>query len=163
MYLKTYSTKKILLAFIKVVVIIVGALLLVWAFSSIRTFASYHSYNKERLLIKSAVFIGYVADTEQKRAQGLSGKAFLPPNTSMFFEFDIPGIHGIWMKDMKFPIDIIWLDKNKKIVNLISNADPSSYPHVFYPPKDSLYILETRAGLIRERGLQLGDEILFGQ
>jgi uncharacterized membrane protein (UPF0127 family) len=163
MYLKTYSTKKILLAFIKVFVIIVGALLLFWAFSSIRTFASYHSYEKERILIKSAVFVGYVADTEGKRMQGLSGKAFLPPNTGMLFEFDRPDTHGIWMKDMLFPVDIIWLSEDKRIVNLISNADPASYPHVYYPPKNSLYVLEVRAGLVKDRGLKLGDEILFGK
>ncbi len=105
--------------------------------------------------------MGYLADTPEKRTQGLSGKAFLPSNTSMLFKFDKPDIHGIWMKDMNFPIDIIWLDKNKTIVNLISDADPSSYPHVFYPPKESLYVIETRAGLIKDKGLKLGDEILF--
>ncbi len=104
-----------------------------------------------------------MADTEEKRIKGLSGKAFLPSNTSMIFEFDTPDTYGIWMKDMLFPIDIIWLDKNKMIVNLISNADPESYPHVYYPPKDSLYVLETRAGLIKDKGLKLGDEILFNQ
>jgi uncharacterized membrane protein (UPF0127 family) len=161
--LKTNSTKKILLAFIKAIVIIVGALFITWVFFSVRSYLSYSSYEKEKILIKSSVFLGYVADTEEKRIKGLSGKAFLPSNTSMIFEFDTPDTYGIWMKDMLFPIDIIWLDKNKMIVNLISNADPESYPHVYYPPKDSLYVLETRAGLIKDKGLKLGDEILFNQ
>ncbi len=81
----------------------------------------------------------------------------------MLFKFDTPGIYGIWMKDMRFPIDIIWLDKNKKIVNLKRNVDPSTYPLVYYPPKESLYILEVRAGLIGDKDLKLGDEILFGK
>lgn len=164
--MKSNSTKKILLAFIRVIVIVAIALSVVWMWSFINVYllySPYSSYKKEQVLIKSSLFVGYVADTAEKRTQGLSGKTFLPSNTSMLFEFDTPDIYGIWMKDMNFPIDIIWLDKNKTIVNLISSADPGSYPHVFYPPKDSLYVIEVRAGLIKDKGLKLGDEILFGQ
>jgi hypothetical protein len=160
--LKTYSTKKILLAFIKVIVIICVAILVLWIWFFAKEYFSYSSYDKEKVLIKNSLFVAYVADSEAERSKGLSGKRFLPSNTSMLFEFDTPDIHGIWMKDMLFPIDIIWLDKNKIIVNLISEAEPSTYPHVFYPPKNSLYVLEVRAGLIKERGLKVGDEILFG-
>ena len=159
--MKTYSTQKILLAFIKAIVIIVIALGIVWIWLFARVYLSYSSYQKEKVLIKSSLYVGYVADTEEKRAQGLSGRAFLPSNTSMLFEFDKPDTHGIWMKDMLFPIDIIWLDKNKIIVNLVSNAEPESYPHVYYPPKESLYVLEIRAGLIKDKNLKIGDEILF--
>lgn len=143
-----------------VIVIVVLLILWVWFFS--KEYFSYSSYTKEKVLIKNSIFLAYVADSEAERSMGLSGKKFLPSNTSMLFEFDKPDMHGIWMKDMLFPIDIIWLDKNKVIVNLISDAEPSTYPHVFYPPKSSLYVLEVRAGLIKERGLKLGDEILFG-
>ncbi len=161
--MKNYSTKKILLAFIKVVVIIAVALAIVWIWFFARTYFSYSSYKKEQVLIKSALYVGYIADTQEKREKGLGDKAFLPSNTSMLFKFEDPDTYGIWMKDMRFPIDIIWLDKNKTIVNLISDVDPSSYPHVYYPPKESLYVLEVRAGLIKDKGLKLGDEILFGR
>lgn len=160
--MKSNSTQKILLAFIKVIVIIAIALGIAYICFLGKTYLSYSSYEKEKILIKNAIFVGYVADTEEKRIQGLSNKVFLPSNTSMLFEFDKSDIHGIWMKDMNFPIDIIWLDKNKKIINLISNAEPKTYPHVFYPPEESLYILEVRAGLIKDKALKLGDVILFG-
>ena len=152
-----------LLAFIKATLIIAIVAFIVWIWFFARVYFSYSSFSKERVLIKDALFIGYLADTPEKRTQGLSGKAYLPANTTMLFKFDTPDTYGIWMKDMLFPIDIVWLDKNKMIVNLISSADPSTYPHVFYPPKDSLYVLELNAGLIKDRGLKLGDEILFGQ
>lgn len=161
--MRNYSTKKIILALIKVIVIIAVAFAIFWIWLFARTYFSYSSFEKEKILIKNAVFLGYVADSEEKRAQGLSGKKFLPSNTAMLFEFDKPDTHGIWMKDMLFPIDIIWLDHNKMIVNLLSNAEPGSYPHVYYPPKNSLYVLEVRAGLIKDKGLKLGDEILFGK
>jgi len=161
--LKSNTTTKYLLAFIKVIVIIVVALFVVWLWLFARVYLSYSSYEKEKVLIKSTMLVGYVADTVEKRDQGLGGKRYLPSNTSMLFEFDKPDTHGIWMKDMLFPIDIIWLDKNKTIVNLISNAEPATYPHVFYPPQKSLYVLEVRAGLIKDKNLKLGDEILFGK
>ncbi len=161
--MKPISTQKILLAFIKGTVIIVVVLCIVWLWFFAKTYLSYSSYQKEKILIKNAIFVGYVVDTPEKRTEGLSNKAFLPSNTSMLFEFDKPEIQGIWMKDMLFPIDIIWLDENKKIVNLVSNAEPESYPHVFYSPKKSLYILEVRSGLIKDKNLRLGDEILLDQ
>ena len=160
--MKTYSTQKILLACIKAIVIVPIALFIIWLFLFVRVYLSYSSFGKEKVLIKSALYVGYIADTEEKRTRGLSGKAFLPSNTSMLFEFDKPDTYGIWMKDMSFPIDIIWLDKNKTIVNLVSNAEPGSYPHVYYPPKEALYIIEIRTGLIRDKNLKIGDEILFG-
>jgi uncharacterized membrane protein (UPF0127 family) len=161
--LKINTTKKILLAFIKVIVVIVTALVVAWIYFFARTYMSYSSFKKEKILIKSSLIVGYIADTPEKRVIGLSDRDFLPSNTGMLFKFDTSDIYGIWMKDMHFPIDIIWLDKNKVVVNLKHNVDPSTYPFVFYPPKASLYVLEVRAGFINDKGLKLGDEILFGQ
>jgi len=161
MYLKRNSTKKKLLPLIQAVVILAIVVGGIWLWSFVRVYFSYSSYTKEHVLIKSSVLVGYIADTEAERTKGLSGKKYLPLNTAMLFKFDKPDTHGIWMKDMFFPIDIIWLDKNNEIVNLISNAEPSSYPHVFYPPEKALYVLEVRSGLIKDKGLKLGDEILL--
>ena len=113
------------------------------------------------MVIKNTVLAGYVADTDAIRVQGLSGKYFLPSNTSMLFVFDKPDIYGIWMKDMNFPLDIVWLDKNKTIVHSLSNVDPSTYPHVFYPSKPAVYVLELRAGFLEENGVKAGDMIYF--
>lgn len=161
--MKSNSTQKILLAFIKATVIIAGALLIIWLFLFSRVYFSYSEYKKEKVLIKSSLLVGYLADTPEKRVQGLSGKAFLPSNTAMLFKFDTPDTYGIWMKDMRFPIDVIWLDKNKTVVNLKRSVDPSTYPLVFYPPKESLYVIEVRSGFIDDKSLKLGDEILFGE
>ena len=143
-------------------VVIAVALLIWWAWLFSKEYFSYSSYTKEKVLIKNSIFVAYVADSEEERMMGLSGKKFLPTNTGMLFEFDKNSDCGIWMKDMLFPIDIIWLDKNKRIVSKVSDAEPSTYPKVFYPPEKCMYVLEVRAGLIKERGLKLGDEILFG-
>ena len=66
----------------------------------------------------SGVFSLTVADTEASRIQGLSGTPSLSPNGGMLFDFEADGAHGIWMKDMKYPIDIVWLIVAKRLYTL---------------------------------------------
>ena len=94
-----------------------------------------------------------IADTDQTRAQGLSGHAPLGDNEGMLFIFPELGTHGFWMKDMLFPIDIIWFDDIansadgvKQIIYIKKSATPESYPEIFSPMKPSKYILEVPAG-----------------
>lgn len=97
-----------------------------------------------------------IADTPESQERGLSGRKSLPDDTAMYFVFDHPDKYGIWMKDMKFPIDIIWLDKDHRIVSLERNVATSTYPKVFSPTSSSTYILETKAGFSRENNLIVG-------
>ncbi len=104
-----------------------------------------------------------IADTESERARGLSGRAALGENEGMLFIFDEPEMPGFWMKDMHFPIDIIWLDENRQIVGLHENIAPDTYPAIFYPPRlveagpprPIKYVLEVNAGWVAARQLKL--------
>jgi uncharacterized membrane protein (UPF0127 family) len=101
-----------------------------------------------------------IADTEEKRELGLGQRASLPEDQAMIFIFDKPGIYEFWMKDMKFPIDIIWLDANNTIVYVESSVSPESYPDTTYSPdKDSLYVLEANAGFLEKNNLKVGDKL----
>ncbi len=102
-----------------------------------------------------------VADIDEERTLGLSGRESLAENTGLLFVFETEGYHGIWMKDMNFPIDIAWLDKNKKIIHIEHNVAPDTYPKVFNPPTPSLYVLETNAGVFNSHQINLGTEIEF--
>lgn len=107
-----------------------------------------------------------MADTNTKRVQGLSGKVGLRENEGMLFVFDTEGYYGIWMKDMNFPIDIAWLDKNKKIIYIKNAVGPETYPKVFYAfetdaPVLNLYVLETSAGFLAENNIKIGDFVAF--
>lgn len=110
------------------------------------------------------------ADTEIARTQGLSGKIAkegdplglgLGENEGMLFIFEKPGYYGFWMKDMNFPIDIAWLDKNKKIIYIENNISPNTYPKIFNSPTLSLYVLETPAGFLVENNVKIGDQVAF--
>lgn len=102
-----------------------------------------------------------VADTDMERTRGLSGKERLDENDGMLFVFDKEGYYGIWMKDMNFPIDIAWLDKDKKIAHMEENVLPETYPKVFNSPIPSLYVLEVSAEFLGKNNIKIGDLVAF--
>src|SRR3989338_1016337 len=101
-----------------------------------------------------------VADIPESQAQGLSARQdHLAGGEGMLFVFDAPGRYGFWMKDMNFPIDIIWLGEDMKVVYIVADADPTSYPAVFSPDTDAKYVLEVPAGFSRTNNLKVGDKV----
>ncbi len=102
-----------------------------------------------------------VVQTDTELERGLSGHALLRDNQGMFFIFPKPDKYGFWMKDMLFPIDIIWIDSNFKIVHMENSVLPETYPKVFYPENPSLYVLEVSSGQAEILGLEVGDAVKF--
>ena len=102
-----------------------------------------------------------VLDTDTLRIKGLSDSISLPENEGMLFVFDRPGYHGIWMKDMKYPIDIAWLDQFRKVIHIERNVSPDTYPQVFLPPTEDVYVIEVNSNFLEKHGIKIGDEINF--
>ncbi len=100
-----------------------------------------------------------VADTEEKRVNGLSGRESLPKNQGMLFVFKKSGRYPIWMRNMKFPIDVYWLDGRGVIIDIWENAQPSSYPQVYKPKGDAYYILEVVSGFTEVYNVEIGDKV----
>ena len=101
-----------------------------------------------------------LADTLEKRVRGLSGRADLSENRGMLFIYDTPGFYEIWMKDMEFPVDIIWIDKNGKIIDITKNVKPESFPKTFTSSGPAKYILEVNAGFSDKNNLKVGDLVI---
>ncbi len=104
-----------------------------------------------------------IAATKDERTQGLSDRPALDQNTGMLFIFDEPGFHGFWMKDMNFAIDMLWLDKDFKIVHIANNATPESYPMLFQSEESASYVLEVNSGFSDLKGLKKGDILKVSQ
>lgn len=102
-----------------------------------------------------------VADETAEQTNGLSNRDRLLPNTGMLFVFDEPGEQCLWMKDMKFDLDIIWLDEDKKIVKIKENVSPETYPDTFCSEKPAKYVIEVNSGVVAEAGLALGKTLHF--
>ena len=102
-----------------------------------------------------------VSDTQNERTKGLSGKENLGNREGMLFVFDNEDLHGIWMKDMNFPIDILWINEDYEIVDIKENAKPESFPEIFYPKTKSLYVLEVNMGFLEKNNTELDGKIFF--
>lgn len=87
-----------------------------------------------------------IAKTPGQLTKGLSGRPSLSPGSGLLMVFGSDGYHGIWMKDMNFPIDIIWLNADMSVVKVENNAQPADYPRVYAPNVPSRYVLEVPAG-----------------
>lgn len=111
------------------------------------------------LKINNAVLNIEIADTTEKREDGLSGRENLPENQGMLFPFEKEDYYSFWMKDMDFPIDIIWIGNDLKIVDIAENISPKTYPKNFKPSRPAKYAIETNAYWIRNNNIKIGDYI----
>lgn len=102
-----------------------------------------------------------ISDTDKERSRGLSGHKTLLLNEGMLFVFERPSRYGFWMKDMNFPIDIAWIDENKKIIYIEENVLPESFPKIFQPPASALYVLEVSSDFIFTNKIKIGDSVIF--
>jgi uncharacterized membrane protein (UPF0127 family) len=102
-----------------------------------------------------------IADTDLERILGLGGRDSLPKNHGMLFIFEEKAEHGIWMKDMKFSIDIIWLNEYSEVIYIERNVSPNTFPKVFGPQKPSSYVLEFNAGFVSRNNIKVGDKFVL--
>ena len=105
----------------------------------------------------SGVYHLRVADTEAKRVQGLSGVEKLKSNGGLLMKFDTEEKWGIWMKDMKIPIDILWINDEKMIVYIVKNVAPEiSTNETFRPKANARFVVELPAGSVDRAGIKTG-------
>lgn len=100
-----------------------------------------------------------VANTDEERRIGLGGRDTLNGIEGMLFIFDEPGYHGIWMKDMRFNIDVIWISEDLRVVGITERLEPSSYPRIFEPSVPVKYIVETEPKFANSFGIRIGDSV----
>lgn len=114
--------------------------------------------------IKNNQFKPLIAKTDKEKEIGLSSQSSISKDSGMLFIFDKPDYYSFWMKNMKFPIDIIFI-KDNRIVTIHSNVKPSvsgvkdeNIP-IYKPEEPADKVLEIKAGLSETYGFKNGDEI----
>lgn len=118
------------------------------------------------VVIKTLNVSAKVASKPSDRKRGLSNLDSLPIGEGLLFVFEKPGSYAFWMKDMKFAIDIIWIDESKRVVDLTVNVPPEPGRDedeltLYRPRGEALYVLEVNAGLSTLHGIQIGDQASF--
>lgn len=127
-------------------------------------------------LVQTQIHVGQteilveVADTPAARERGLSGRASIEGTSlrqgsgaskGMLFIFDSDDSWGIWMKDMRFPIDIIWADAQGTVLTVLPEVSPDTYPQTFYPAQPARYVLEVPAGFAEAHNIAKGSLLVL--
>lgn len=100
-----------------------------------------------------------VADTAAERERGLSGRDWLESTDGMLFIFDETDYHTIWMKDMRFAIDVIWINADLVVVDITRDLRPDTYPRLFEPRVPAQFSIEVNANHAEAFGIRVGDEV----
>lgn len=148
---------------------LLGLTVIVWSFYIVLTKPAPAKYQETKPVSTWQVntpdgqrIIVELANTPEKRERGLSSRDLLETGHGLLFIFDTPGTYGFWMKDMRFPIDIVWIDENWQIIAVERNVSPETFPQIFTPEKPIRYALELNAGEAEIFGIDTGGILSFG-
>jgi uncharacterized membrane protein (UPF0127 family) len=158
------SRKKKMVIWLSLAVIIAGAAC-IYAYIFL-----FHSANgqlrNDQVRIGSAVFDAEIASTTTQQARGLSFRDSLAEGHGMLFLFPSPGILHFWMKDMNFPIDMIWI-AGGKVAGFAENAAPEPGVAlwnltIYNSPDGTDKVLEVNAGAVAKENIKVGDTVQIG-
>ena len=155
------------------IVVVVFAALGIWHFVFSRPNPA---LSTTRVTIGNAVFSVEVASTTIEQARGLSGRNGLGQNEGMLFLFSSQNVQKFWMKDMNFPIDIIWIGRGSpsqtsqdktwegKILGFAENAVPEPGTplwglKIYSSPDGVDTVLEVNTGIVAKYGIKVGDSV----
>jgi len=116
----------------------------------------YGEYEQVNVTINGQVLVADISVTPEQRNKGLSTKNSLDQNEAMLFVFDYEARHRFWMRDKKYPIDIIWISNDKTVVDIEHELQPCNLGVLcptYEPDGNSLYVLETVSGFAQKHGI----------
>jgi uncharacterized membrane protein (UPF0127 family) len=113
-----------------------------------------------RLDMPNGAIVVEVADAPAARSAGLSNRESLAGIDGLLLKWDTPGRHPIWMAEMRFPLDLAWIDANGRVIAVLANVPPCQrQPCPLYEPEGthhSVAVLELRAGAAENHGIAAG-------
>lgn len=116
----------------------------------------------QEITLKDKKLQAEVMRTSDQKAQGLIGHALLKENEGMLFVFDESfNQPSFWMKNMSFPIDIIWI-AGEKVIAFNENALPDNGETLYPAPSPIEYVLEVYSGYVRDNNIEIGDLVDIG-
>lgn len=116
-------------------------------------------YSLSKIKVGNKSYCLYLADSDEKRRDGLSNK-IITESEGMLFIYKEPSYRRFWMKDMLYSLDLIYL-KNGIVVDFHENVSPDTYPKTFTSSSPVNKIIELKAGEIKSASLKKGDIVEF--
>jgi uncharacterized membrane protein (UPF0127 family) len=111
------------------------------------------------LTIGSTTVQASVADSLPERIKGLSGTPYIPAGVVKLFVFNAGGEQSMWMKDMNYNIDMLWLNEKGKIVHIEEHLSPDTYPKSFSSPVPAWYVIEAKDGFVASSSIKIGEVV----
>ena len=143
--------------------ILLSTALISTAFFAIFVFATISNHTKN-IYFKNTIIRAEIADTALKIEKGLMFRKNIANNSGMLFVFKEEGRYAFWMKNMRFPLDIIWISKDRKVIGIAQDNVPCKGNCLIKKPLEKAkYVLEVNSGFVRKHGINLGDEVFFKQ
>jgi len=101
--------------------------------------------------------------TDEERQRGLMFREKLLPDQGMLFVFEEEGLYSFWMKNTLISLDMLWINKDRRIVHIARNVPPCKEDPCpsYSPERPGLYVLELAAGAADRLGLKLFDRLEF--
>ena len=144
----TQAKRKLIKSVLIVIAVVVGVAALLWQMNNQHQVLQLHGNTYHMTVLR----------TPDELTRGLSGSSSLGQDQAMLFVFPQDDEWAMWMKDMNYPIDMVWLDSNREVVYLVKDAQPSSYPKTqFKPDEKARYVIELASGTIERTGIAIGD------
>ncbi len=116
--------------------------------------------------VGDAIVRAEIADDNAERALGLGGRDSLARDAGMYFVLttDTP---RIWMKGMRFPLDLVWIDDDRVVEVTARVPDqppgtPETELPIYSPAQPANRVLEVNAGWAQHHGVQPGDTVRLG-
>lgn len=126
-------------------------------FGTQRVLAPIRESYPDSVVVAEKTYVLEIAATKEEQTLGLGGRDSLCDTCAMLFLFREPARHGFWMKDMRFPLDIVWL-LGERVVH-IEHHVPYDSMAVYYPESEANQVLEFNAGALE--GVRVGDSMRF--
>ncbi len=116
----------------------------------------------KKLCVNNFCINAEIAANEKARHRGLMFRRSIPQDRGMLFIFKKEALYSFWMKNTRFPLDIIWIDSGKNIVSIYEYALPcKDFCKTITPQANAQFVLEVNAGFVRAHGIKIGDKLDF--
>jgi uncharacterized membrane protein (UPF0127 family) len=111
--------------------------------------------------IGNGTFTLYAPVGDEGLQRGLAAFNQIGPNEGMIFRGLPVGVQTFWMKDMKFDIDILWVNKENVVIHTVYDASKDSYPTKYENPQErpSAYVIELTAGAAEKNNIAPGSVV----
>ena len=145
-----------MLPIIIVAIVLLIVLIVIWIVKDLKNV----KYTKVK--VSNYTVNAELADDIFKMTKGLMGRDGLRENQGMLFVFSNEDYHRFWMMNMSMPIDIIFANRNKTVVDIWQDAQPCGLSCSSYSPqKPAMYVLEVKANFTERHNVRTGSKLSF--